>query len=66
MSPSEPARRPATLPTTMGVRIAFALIALAVVLLALAVKIWGPVALTLAALPLVPVIFVIFIWISLP
>jgi hypothetical protein len=50
----------------MGVRIAFALIALAVVLLALAVKIWGPVALTLAALPLVPVIFVIFIWISLP
>ena len=66
MSPSEPARRPATLPTTTGVRIAFALIALAVVLLALAVKIWGPVALTLAALPLVPVIFVIFIWISLP
>lgn len=38
MSPSEPAQHPATLPTTMGVRIAFALIALAVVLLALAIR----------------------------
>lgn len=34
--------------------------------LALAVKTWGLVALTLAALPLVPVMFVLFIAISLP
>lgn len=49
-----------------GANLVFALIALMVVGLAIAVKTWGVVALTMAALPLVPLMFVIFIWISLP
>jgi len=49
-----------------GAGLVFALLALALVALAAAVKIWGVVALTMAALPLVPVMFIIFIWISLP
>ena len=57
---------PAALPTAKGIHLTFALIALGLVLLALAVKVWGMVALTMAALPMVPVMFVIFIWISLP
>lgn len=37
-----------------------------VLCLVLAVKLWGLVALTMTALALVPVMFVIFIWITLP
>lgn len=56
----------AALPAARGVHLALALIALALVALALAVKTWGLVALTMAALPFVPVMFALFIWISLP
>ena len=48
------------------VNIIFYLLAIALTVLVLAVKTWGLVALTMAALPMVPVMFVIFIWISLP
>lgn len=48
------------------VNIVFYLLAIALTALALAVKTWGLVALTMAALPMVPVMFAIFIWISLP
>lgn len=57
---------PATLPSARGTHLALAVIALALVLLALAVKTFGLVALTMAALPMVPVMFILFIWISLP
>lgn len=49
-----------------GTNLVFVVIALLLAVLALAVKTWGFVALTMAALPLVPVMFVIFVWISLP
>jgi hypothetical protein len=48
------------------VNIVFYLLVIALTLLVLAVKTWGLVALTMAALPMVPVMFAIFIWISLP
>lgn len=48
------------------VNIIFYLLAIALTVLVLAVKTWGLVALTMAALPMVPVMFAIFIWISLP
>ena len=48
------------------VNIVFYLLAIALTVLVLAVKTWGMVALTMAALPMVPVMFAIFIWISLP
>ncbi len=48
------------------VNMVFYLLAIALTVLVLAVKIWGPVALTMAALPMVPVMFAFFIWISLP
>lgn len=49
-----------------GVNMVFVLLAFAMVVLALCVMVWGPVALTIAALPMVPAMFVFFIWISLP
>ncbi len=48
------------------VNIVFYLLAIALTVLALAVKTWGLVALTMAALPMVPVMFGFFFWISLP
>jgi hypothetical protein len=48
------------------VNIVFYLLVIALTLLVLAVKTWGVVALTMAALPMVPVMFALFIWISLP
>lgn len=48
------------------VNIVFYMLAIALTVLVLAVKTWGLVALTMAALPMVPVMFAIFIWISLP
>ena len=48
------------------VNIFFYLLTIAVTVLVLAVKTWGLVALTMAALPMVPVMFGFFIWISLP
>lgn len=48
------------------INIVFYIIVIALTVLALAVKTWGMVALTMAALPMVPVMFAIFIWISLP
>lgn len=48
------------------VNIVFYLLAVALTVLVLAVKTWGLVALTMAALPMVPVMFGFFIWISLP
>jgi hypothetical protein len=63
LSPKVARRAPSRL---KGAILVFALLALIVLALALAVKTWGAVALTMAALPLVPVMFVIFIWISLP
>ncbi|TXI00995.1 MAG: hypothetical protein E6Q73_07810 [Pseudorhodobacter sp.] len=48
------------------VNIVFYLLTIAVTVLVLAVKTWGLVALTMAALPMVPVMFGFFIWISLP
>ena len=49
-----------------GVNLFFVILALGLVALAVAVKVWGMVALTMAALPFVPVMYIIFIWISLP
>lgn len=49
-----------------GVPLFFVILALGIVVLALSVKVWGMVVLTMAALPFVPMMFVIFIWISLP
>ena len=66
MSPSDNTLRAAAMPTPRGVYLFLALIALVAVRVALAVYVWGPVALTMAALPLVPLIFAAFIWISLP
>ena len=48
------------------VNIVFYFLVIALTALVLAVKTWGLVALTMAALPLVPVMFAIFFWISLP
>lgn len=48
------------------VNIVFYLLTIALTALVLAVKTWGIVALTMAALPMVPVMFALFIWISLP
>lgn len=62
--PSKAARRaPSRL---KGANLVFALVALIVLALTLAVNAWGVVVLTLAALLLVPVMFALFIWISLP
>lgn len=68
MSVSHAATETAAQPASFlrGTNLVFVLIALALAVLAVAVKTWGFVALTMAALPLVPVMFVIFIWISLP
>ena len=54
------------IPTSKGVKQFFVVLLLAVVVVAVATFIWGPVALTMAALPLVFLMFVFFIWISLP
>lgn len=48
------------------VNIVFYLLVIALTLLVLAVKTWGVVALTMTALPMVPVMFALFIWITLP
>lgn len=48
------------------VNIVFYLLVIALTVLALAVKTWGIVALTMAALPMVPVMFAMFIWITIP
>lgn len=48
------------------INVVFYLLVIALTALVLAVKTWGLVALTMAALPMVPVMFVLFIWISLP
>lgn len=61
-----PLTAPAAEGTSRGVTMVFLALAIAVVALVVAVKIWGAVALTMAALPLVPLMFVLFIWISLP
>ncbi|MBE2275454.1 MAG: hypothetical protein IAE87_04060 [Rhodobacteraceae bacterium] len=49
-----------------GVNAVFYLLALVVVCLVLAVKIWGLVALTVTGLVLVPVMFAFFVAVSLP
>jgi ABC-type polysaccharide/polyol phosphate export permease len=48
------------------VNLVFYIIVILLTALVLAVKTWGLVALTMAALPLVPVMFAIFVWISFP
>lgn len=48
------------------INVVFYLLVIALTALVLAVKTWGLVALTMAALPMVPVMFGLFIWISLP
>lgn len=53
-------------PTDTGAELVLWLVPTLLLALVLAVKTWGFVALTLAALPLVPVMFVIFVWITLP
>lgn len=49
-----------------GAEMVLWLVPVVLLLLTLAVQTWGPVALTMAALPLVPAMFVIFVWITLP
>lgn len=44
----------------------FYLLTIALTVLVLAVKTWGLVALTLTAVTLVPVMFVLLIWVTLP
>jgi hypothetical protein len=44
----------------------FYLVVILVTVLVLAVQTWGPAALVLSALALVPVIFALFVWITLP
>ncbi len=51
---------------TSGTNQVFALLAVALVVLALAVKIWGLVALTMVALAMVPLMFIFFFTISWP
>jgi hypothetical protein len=53
-------------PTDSGAELVLWMVPTLLLALVLAVKTWGFVALTMAALPLVPVMFVIFIWITLP
>ncbi len=48
------------------VNVIFYLLVIALTLLALTVKTWGLVALTMVALCMVPVMFALFIWISWP
>ncbi len=48
------------------INVVFYLLVIALTVLVLAVKTWGIVALTMAALPMVPVMFAVFIWISFP
>jgi hypothetical protein len=48
------------------VNVVYYLLVIAVTLLVLAVKTWGLVVLTMAALCMVPVMFALFIWISWP
>lgn len=68
MSVSHAHTAPAEQPSKLlrGVNLFFVVLALALVALAVAVKVWGMVALTMAALPFVPVMYAVFIWISLP
>ncbi len=74
MSHSPPLSYPQPLPHAVAaapavsndVSLIFHLLFIALTLVVLAVKIWGPVALTMAALALVPVMFALFIWISWP
>jgi hypothetical protein len=44
----------------------FYLLVILITLVVLAVKVWGVVALAMSALALVPVVFVILLWITLP
>ena len=48
------------------INVVFYLLVIALTALVLAVKTWGLVALTMAALPMVPLMFLFFIYISLP
>lgn len=48
------------------INVVFYLLVIALTVLVLAVKTWGVVALTMAALPMVPLMFALFIWISWP
>ena len=48
------------------INVVFYLLTIALTLLVLAVKTWGLVALTLTAVTLVPVMFVLLIWVTLP
>ncbi|MFZ1468002.1 MAG: hypothetical protein WAT09_03385 [Paracoccaceae bacterium] len=59
-------KRPIKVTASKGVALALGLTLLAIVAIGAAVAIWGPIALTFAALPVVPIMFIIFIWISLP
>lgn len=51
---------------TRDVALIYHLLLIALTLLVLAVKVWGLVALTMAALAMVPVMFALFLWISWP
>jgi len=44
----------------------FYLLVILITLVVLAIKVWGVVALAMSALALVPVVFVILLWITLP
>ena len=68
MSVSHAHRVAADQPSSLlrGVNLFFVILALGLVAVGVAVKIWGMVALTMVALPFVPVMYAIFIWISLP
>lgn len=48
------------------VNVVFYLLVIALTLLVLAVKAWGLLVLTMAALSMVPLMFVLFVWISWP
>jgi hypothetical protein len=48
------------------INVVFYLLTIALTVLVLAVKTWGLVALTLTAVTLVPVMFVLLIWVTLP
>jgi hypothetical protein len=48
------------------INVVFYLLTIALTVLVLAVKTWGLVALTLTAITMVPVVFVLLIWVTLP
>jgi hypothetical protein len=66
MSVSIPLYTPISRAIGKDINLVFYLLVIAVTALVLAVKTWGLVALTMAALATVPVIFVLLLWITKP